>query len=245
MLRALALVAALPACGRIDFDALAGAHDAAAGGDAGDDAPSAPVAWVQVFAARHPGAGAADTFATSAAHAGDAIVLEVACSGSTTPTAVTVTAPGWTFTPVDPIAGSTATQLYAASFVAIAPDTAATNVSVTWAGSTCDVGKAELGDELANVDAAGAIDRHAIAPGTGPCSGAVPTSRANDAVWGACFCATQITGAGPGYTKGADNAGGDWSEYKITTDPAGTPEQVSFASPNVGFVLAMATLPPR
>jgi hypothetical protein len=241
MLRASVL--ALAACGRVGFDARP-ANDAApdvAAADAAHDAALAAIAYVQPFAARHPGAGATDTFTTAAAHTGDTIVIEVACSDATAPSAVSLTAPGWTFTPLDAVAGAASTQLYAASFVATAPDAAMVTVTVTWTGSTCQVGKAELGDELANV---ATVDAHVLVPGTGACGGGVVTGHANDAVWGACFDATSITGVGPGYAKGADNGGGDWSEYKLTTDPAGTLEQVTFASPAVGFVLAAATLAP-
>ena len=37
-----------------------------------------------------------------------------------------------------------------------------------------------------------------------------------------------VTSTGAGFTKSADDGHGDWSEYKLTTDPAGTPEGVLF-----------------
>ena len=241
MLRAALL--GLAACGRVGFDArtASDAMVADAAADGARDAALAPVSYVGVFAARHPGAGATDTFTAAAGAAGDTIVILVACSDATAPTSVTLTAPGWTFALLDALAGSPTTQLYVASFHAAAPDTANATFTVTWSGSTCQVGKAELGDEFANV---AAIDAHTIGGGNGACSAQLATGHANDAIWGACFDATSITAVGPGYTKGADNGGGDWSEYKLTADPAGTIEQVTFQSPNVGFEIATASLAP-
>jgi hypothetical protein len=37
-----------------------------------------------------------------------------------------------------------------------------------------------------------------------------------------------LTGVGPGFTKTGDDQMGDWSEYKITSDPAGTQESATF-----------------
>src|SRR5215831_13537393 len=124
------LLCLLAACGRVGFET-----DHAGAGDANSDAVDAPsgIAYVGPVAERYPGMGAADSFSLQAAAAGDAIVMMVACAGSGTPTGVTVTAPGWTFTPLDPVTIDSFAQISGASFVAIAPDTAAATVSVTWA----------------------------------------------------------------------------------------------------------------
>jgi hypothetical protein len=54
-----------------------------------------------------------------------------------------------------------------------------------------------------------------------------------------------VRATGAGFTKGADDGVGDWAEYRITGDPAGTVEDVEFTNDNVGYVLSMVTLKPQ
>jgi hypothetical protein len=100
-----------------------------------------------------------------------------------------------------------------------------------------------LGDEFAAIAPFSAIrsDGMNAITGAGDCLGTVSTSHPDDAVWAACDSDSNVTATGPGDTKGADDGTGDWSEYKITTDPAGTVENVAF--PNTSFyLLSMMTL---
>lgn len=73
----------------------------------------------------------------------------------------------------------------------------------------------------------------------------IPLGHPGGAVWAARNSDSSVNAVGPGFTKGADDNVGDWSEYRITDDPAGTVESVAFANDNVGYVLSMVTLKPR
>jgi len=206
------------------------------------------IQWVKAFAAPSPsGMGSQDTFMANAQQRGDAVVLLVACAGNTMPTAVSVSAPGWSFEPLGPIAGTGGE--WAASFGAIAPDVSLTTFTVTWTGSDCERSKVELGDEFTNTDPTGGnvtFDNHTETSGSGTAMAVLTTGNPHDAVWGACVSSDRLTGVGAGYTKGADNGNGDWSEYRITADAAGTREQVMFANASVNrYVLTVVTIKPR
>lgn len=206
------------------------------------------IEWVNAFAQPRPmGTGPVDTFTATAQHTGDAVVLLVACDDGTMPTAVSVSAPGWSFDPLGPITG--APGMWAASFGAIAPDTVSALFTVSWEGSGCSSGRAELGDEFTNTDPAGGMvtfDMHTEAAGSGDAMALVTTGHANEAVWGACVSTGTITDVGVGYTQGADNSRGDWSEYRITPDAAGTREPVTFRNASVNaYVLTTVAIRPR
>jgi hypothetical protein len=64
-------------------------------------------------------------------------------------------------------------------------------------------------------------------------------------VWAAAYSGMALTAVGSGYTKAADDGNGDWSEYKLTADPAGTTEPVTFSSPAQPWLLGVVTLKPR
>jgi hypothetical protein len=191
--------------------------------------------------------GSQDTFTANAQQRGNAVVLLVACAGTTMPSAVSVSAPGWTFELLGGIDGTGGE--WAASFGAIAPDVSLTTFTVTWTGSNCERSKVELGDEFTNTDPTGGrvtFDNHTETHGSGAAMAALTTGNTNDAVWAACVSSDRLTGVGAGYTKGADNGNGDWSEYRITTDAAGTREQVMFANASANrFVLTVVTISPR
>jgi hypothetical protein len=230
---------ALAGCGRVGFEPRLAA-DAR-----GDVAAADPIAYVKPFAEHHPGAGGTDSFMVQASAAGDAVALQVACSDAIAPTSVLVTAGGWSITQLTPIVANGA--LYAASFGAIAPDTVATTLTIEWTGTTCGVGKSALGDEFANADLAGGtitFDAVTTGTGTGNCSANLTIGNANDAVWGGCFVAASVSSIGPGYAKGADNGGGDWAEYKLTSDPAGTVEAITFVN-STAYVLSGIAIKPR
>ena len=240
------LAAMLGACGRLDFDAVSvfgGAMDVAL-----DTTPPAVISHVGVFVARSPGAGTTtDTFTVQAHAAGNAIVMQVACAATATPTSVSVTAPGWTWTQMGPILANAASKERAAIVVAIAPDANPVQLTIQWAGSTCSSSVNDLGDEFAMTDPAGGaitFDSAVQTEGQGTCTGMITTGHDADAVWAACDTSNSVSGVGAGFTKSADDNNGDWSEYKLTPDPAGTVETPSFANANNGFVLSMLALKP-
>jgi hypothetical protein len=250
------------ACGRIGFESPAPADGAVtdtAGADAGDppsdalaappiDSPPTRIVYVGTFVQRSPGAGNPESFTAQARAPGNAIVLQVSCAGNAVPTGVKVTAAGWMFTQLGAIVASASSAQRSATFAAIAPDTLPATIAVSWTGSACGQSTNDLGDEFAMTDPAGGaitFDSSRTVMGNGDCAGSITTGHAGDVVWAACNTDSAVHAVGPGFIKGADDGAGDWSEYKITDDPAGTDEQVVLANDDVGYVLSMVTLKPR
>lgn len=227
--------------------------DARASNDARVDArpdggPTVGVQWVKIFVeSQMKPAGPAATFMASATNLGDAIVVQLSCTSSTPPTAISISAPNWTFTTLSPIFGSSSTG-WAASVVAIAPDTATASFTVQWAGASC-VYTNEIGDEFTNNDRTGGtvtFDGYASGSGVGDCASTLTTGSPDEAVWGACTSQTTVTAVGMGYTKSADDGAGDWTEYRLTTDPVGTVETVRFRNTNTNwFVTTSVAIKPR
>jgi hypothetical protein len=249
-------LALLAACGRIGFAEHTGASDAAGTADGARDsardaigsdaAMMSTITHVGTFVVRHPGAGSTDTFSTQAGAAGDVIAMQLGCGSSTMPTGVTIAAAGWTFDQLHASEG--VNPLWAARFVAIAPDTNTVTMAVTWTGSPCDIGTSVLSDEFAGVDTSGGVGMVATAgsqaSGTGTCTSQITTVTANETVWAACFSSGGIIMPGPGYKLGAQNGGGDGAEYRITNDPAGTLETPTYLN-NGGYLLDVVTLRSR
>jgi hypothetical protein len=231
----------LAACGRIGFDpgdaGSAGSGDAASDG-ASDAVPAGTIAWRKSFGAN--GTNQTTTVSGQAMAANDLIIFHVACGSAGTATGVTVTAPGWTFTQLSAPFGYAGQ--WAATFFAFAPDTASTTITATWMGLTCSTGNNMMGDEFANAT----VDSHAESNASGDCLVSIGSFHANDAVWAACTSNTTLTAVEAGYTKGGDDSLGDWSEYKLTSDPANTVYTVTFMGQS-GQANAMtaATLQPR
>jgi hypothetical protein len=220
----------LIACGRIGFTPMSA------------DAPPALTWSGSLLASQARAVSTTAGFQITPSHQGDAILLHVACDGAATATTVTASAPGWTFVQLGTLVGL-ATK-WGAAFGATAPDTALTTVTVTW-NITCN-GIDALADEFANVDPAAPFDAFDIASGQGSCAAALTTASAGDAIWAACSSGGTLVGADPGYIKAGDDTNDDWSEYKLTTDPAGTVETATFAAQPPGtFVMTTVALKPR
>lgn len=62
--------------------------------------------------------------------------------------------------------------------------------------------------------------------GTTTSGGSVTPLFANELIWG--FGADSITAVGAGFTKGGDDANGDWTEFDILVGGAGTPISATF-----------------
>jgi hypothetical protein len=191
-----------------------------------------------------------DTFSTAATAAGDAIVLHVFCNNlMNAPTAVSVSASGWTFTRIGSITGSTSSGFWATSFGAIAPDAAATTFTVSWTAASPCTFLDELGDEFTNNDTTGGattFDAHAEFLNSGDCVTSLTTKHADDTVWAACTV-NSVTAVAAGFTKSADDGHGDWTEYKLTNDAANTVEGIRFttATGMDGFVVTALAIKPR
>ena len=226
------------ACGRIGFDDVGADGDGGAGGS---------ITWVQTFVSHAvlSGSSTTDTFTGSALHAGDAIIVHVFCQDAT-PTAVAIDAPGWSFMQLGSLVEQSSSGYNATSFGAVAPDTTPQTFSVVWTASVPCGFFDEIGDELAGVDPAGGVttfDSHAEIAASGDCHVDITTHHANDAVWTACS-GNAVTAVGAGYIKSADDGYGDWSAYKLTTEPAGTLETTSFTG-TMSFVITSVTIKPR
>jgi hypothetical protein len=240
-------------CGRYGFsplstDARAGdgagssTGDSTSGGGASGSAALAPT-YAGAAASVLGSSGNTQSFTITPIAAGDALLMMVGCAGSQTPSAVTLTAPGWTFTVLSPLTFESPAQISAASFAAIVPSTAPVTATITFTGANCNRGKSMLADEFGHVDPSAPFDAHAETNGAGNCTTPITTGAANEAIWGGCYAGTSLTGPGTGYTMSASDGIGDFDEYRLTTDPAGTIETVDFANPN-GFVIVAATLKP-
>lgn len=227
------------ACGRIGFDVGRGGD-----GGGGGDAPAGsggPIHHVRPFAQRNPGSTDSDSF-TAQANTGDTVLLFVGCQAANAPTTYDVSAPGWTFVTLVPSFGSTTNMYFGQVFIANAPNNAVATVSVQVVGTSC-VDLVELGDEF-SVDQ-GPLGASSLLGENGSgatCQGMVNTSSDGEAVWAACHAAQDITAVGAGYTKGADDANGDWSEFKLTSDPANTPESTAFVAPAGEWSMGLVTL---
>ena len=255
-----ALLLVLVACGRIGFDsrggALADANRDAAGDDGnGDDASgdgtvdalTSPIVHVGPFAQRNAGAGTQDSFTANAMFAGDVIAISVTCAtAGLDPSSVIVDAAGWQFSALDTPTG--ASPYFSSQLVAIAPNTTPATVTVTWAGTNCELGKTELADEFANVYTAGGVGGVYSAgnkyAGTGNCATSFTTVIPAETVWAACLSTGGVTAVPTGYTRGADNGAGDWSAFRITTDAAGAQQQPSFPASGA-FLIDVIELRPR
>lgn len=184
------------------------------------------------------------TFSCTASATNDAVVFEVSCTGGGTPTAVTLTATGWTITALSAVYGS-ATAGRTATFGAITPNTSAATFTATFTGgSDCSTFTLHQQDEFSGVDTTGGtttFDAHNQSTNTtGGCSGITVTpANANDAVWWGCV--DSVTALSGGYTVGQDDAGGDRTEFKILTGGSGVAQSPGYTSSGA-FTLGGVTI---
>jgi len=199
--------------------------------------------FVQQFIFPFP-SSTTNTFTGAANAPNDAVVIGVFCGNGAQgdkPTNVTLSASGWTFTQLGTISGSFGG--WEALFGAIAPNTSSTTFTVAWTVSAACSSFSGVGDEFSGADTTGGTTTFdATAQTAQACSVNVTTGNANDAVWGACWGVNATTTVGSGYTQGGNDGNGDWSEYKITTDAAGTSETVNFV--NSGSFMEAVTIKP-
>jgi hypothetical protein len=238
----LALIA-VAGCGRVNFGAPPELSIDASVGDGAADTGPLPfdVHHVQVFVGRNPGPVNTDSF-TKQATAGNAVLIYVGCGATAAPTAISVTASGWSFAPITPLFGQAAAQKYGQGFIAFAPNNAPATVNVQVTGGPC-TDLIELGDELGADQGTIMINTvTGTADVATQCLGSVTTMAPNDTVWAACHAGSTPTSIGPGYTLSADDGFGDWAEYKSTMDPANTVESSGFVATTGDFSLLMVTL---
>ncbi|HEY6249134.1 MAG TPA: hypothetical protein VI685_04190 [Candidatus Angelobacter sp.] len=186
------------------------------------------------------------TFTLQATNANDAILFGVGCNATGgTPSAVSLSATGWTFTQLSGITGN-ATNGFMASFIAIAPNTTSVTATLSWtvSGSNCSGFQNVLADEFSGNDTTGGAttaDAHSQATGSSGCSLSVTPANANDGVWFACNdSVTNVTGS---YSKGGDDGAGDWTEFTILSGGSGVAQSAGFTSSGTMVILG-ATIKP-
>jgi hypothetical protein len=193
------------------------------------------------------GTGSSYTFPLQAMNVGDAVVVHSGCNISTgTVTGYTLTASGWTFTHLTGIVAQG--TLRGATLIAIAPNTASVIATGQWLGGASCVNWNLNSDEFTNSDPAGdtmTFEASTETGGNNDCTAIVTTAHDHDAIWAACTSSGALNGIGPGYTMGTNDTAGDRSEYKVTTDPAGTVETATFPNPGQSYVMGMVAIKPR
>ena len=165
---------------------------------------------------------------------------------------MTLTAPGWTFTPISGLVGPSGISDFMTTFGAIVPNTAPVTFSITLTGGngTCSNDAAILVDEFSGNDTTGGattFDAHNESMDntvtTGVCTGApvIPANN-NDAIWYACY--DNVNAVSSGYTKGQDDLNGDWTEYKILSGGQGVVQNPSFVTTSNTFALGGVSIKP-
>jgi hypothetical protein len=187
------------------------------------------------------------TFTIAATNANDAVCIQAAAAATTLPTGVTITASGWTFTQISPASGMTTwiSVVSAASLCAISPNTTSVTFTATFTGGANFSAISLLGDEFTGNDTTGGtttFDAHNEAQATSgnPTVNVTPANN-NDALWGAAQDNTSAVGSG--FTKGADDANGDWSEWKILAGGSGSAQTVNFTGSG-GFIIQGISIKP-
>ena len=185
---------------------------------------------------------------------GNAVVVLVGCRNSGV-TAMSLSAPGWTFTPISGLVGPSALQDFISTFGAITPNTVPVTFTITIAqgsGNCSNNDTTIMVDEFSGNDPTGGtttFDAHNEsldpAPG-GICTGApITPANNNDAIWYGCF--DNVTGVSGAYTKGQDDTVGDWTEYMILSGGIAVVQNPGFiTNPNFSsFGLGGVSIKPK
>jgi hypothetical protein len=186
------------------------------------------------------------TFTYTPNATGGQILFGMTCAATGgTPSAVSLTASGWTTTQIGGIDGTTTSAIgFSSLFRAYALNTSATTFTVTWtvAGSSCSGFMNDVIDEFSGGDATNFVDNNMVGHNTTGCAGSI-TPVANDTgVW--FFCSDSVTAVAGGYTKGGDDLSpGGWGEWKILTGGAGV-SQASNWTTSGNYLIVGATIKP-
>lgn len=183
-----------------------------------------------------------NTFSYTPSTTGDGLLFQISCGASTTVSAVSMSATGWTFTQIGSINGSTTTG-FGALFRAYAPNTSAATVTFSFTATSggCGAFMNVLVDEFSGMNATNFVDVNTPGSGTtGSCSYSVTPTANNDMLWAGCN--DSVTAVGSGFTKGADDTQTDWSEYKLLSGGSGSAQTVPFTGSSgawEGFAVAI------
>ena len=189
------------------------------------------------------------TFTYTPQQGNDGVLIAVGCAATTTPSSVTLSGSGWTFTQVGSILGSVGASGWFALFKAYAPNTSQVTITQTWNGlgvNLCGNGSKgfmnDLVDEWKGMDPTNFVDAvGTLSNGSSGCTANVTPNAANDGLDG--LCNDTVTGVGGGYTNGANDTQGDWSEYTVLSGGAGVSQTVNFTSSGAANEFAVAIKP--
>lgn len=184
------------------------------------------------------------TFTYTSTNAGDATVFALGCASTTgTPSAVTLTSPGWTTTQVGSIVGSTVLG-WIATYKAYALNTSAATFTVTWTvtSSTCSGFMNDLVDEFSGADGSNFVDNNNAGSGTTGCALSITPVANNTGVWFACN--DSVTAVTAPYTIGGDDAAQDVAEWKILAGGAGASQASAWTSSGNFTIVAVTIKPP-
>lgn len=128
------------------------------------------------------------------------------------------------------------------AWYAVANGSGSTTITVTWSSNSGSF-MLMLVDVFSGNDTVAPLSAHNKASGaSGAPTGTVTPADDNCLIWGAA--ADTITAVGSGYTKGADDANQDWTEYKEISGGSGAAQTVNFSGTSGAWALAMAAIKP-
>jgi hypothetical protein len=163
---------------------------------------------------------------------------------SASPTSVSLTATGWTFSQVGGIINGGASAGCGAIFVAYAPNTSAATLTLTWNQPTANW-FSDLIQEFSGGMASSPTAGSNFATGTGtPTVSLTPTAN-SCLIWVACNDSVTAVGSIGGITaiKGADDTQGDWSEYQVLTGNTGVAQSCTITGSGAYLIGAVAIRP--
>lgn len=182
-------------------------------------------------------------FSFTATNTNDAVLIFVGCGG-TTETTVSLAATGWVFTKLSGPDGASGS--FAGAFWAVAPNTSAATITMTWSGG-CGSFMNDLIDEFSGNDTTTPVDASSKSSGTATnCGGTgvanVTPTVANDGLWGACN--DSVTAVGGGFTSGANDTQQDLSEWKILSGGSGVAQGFTYTGASGAYVLETVAIKP-
>jgi len=187
------------------------------------------------------------SFTYTAGGTGNAVLFSLFCNdNSDTPSAVSLTATGWTLTQVGSINGSTGIPGWIALFKAYAPNTTQATFTETWtAASNCNSAMNVMIGEFSGMDATQFVDNNSgsanfASATSGGCALTITPATNNDGLWFACDDSVSGTGT---YTKGCDDTQGDWCEWKVISGGAGVGQASAWTSSTGYLVVGVAIKP--
>lgn len=201
-------------------------------------------------------AATSEAFSFTPTNTNDGVLFFLTCAANlATPSVVSLSASGWTFTQVGSITGSVSSG-FVAVFRAYAPNSSAATITQSWTVSSgsCNNFMNDLTDEFSGMDTSNFVDASNSANLSGvPSVSLTPVSN-NDMVWGAAddsIAAPSVNNSvcGTAGTIGANDTQQDMSEYRLLSGGGGSSCTVQFNGSGSFMIFAVAikaaTVPPK